>query len=249
MFHSKECAYKLLGVYHICREPRDVMNTPRDFVGIGYRVRGNSTFTYDRGSFFAGDGSTLFLPAGTAFRNKHDSPEELIIIHLQPFGSVPDDFFLYRDTALLEPMFRKLLDAWENGTYNGTMGILYEIFDALDTPDIRCPEVIEPGVALLRREFRDPKLTVAEAAKICFVSEVYFRRIYKQHFGISPLQDILKLRFDYAAGLLRSGYYTVEQVARQAGFSDVRYFRTAFTKHFGLTPTQYKRKVNNSRGA
>ena len=40
---SNACAYKLLGVYHIHRDPQDVMNKPRKFVGIGYRIRGNST--------------------------------------------------------------------------------------------------------------------------------------------------------------------------------------------------------------
>ena len=95
---------------------------------------------------------------------------------------------------------------------------------------------------MIQQQFRDPKLTVAQAAGACFISEVYFRRLYRQHFGTSPLQDILNLRFDYALVLLRSGYYSVEQVARQSGFSDVKYFRTAFTHHFGMTPTAYGKK-------
>lgn len=240
---SDACAYKLLGVYHIHRDPQDVMNKPRKFVGIGYRIRGNSTFSFDGGTLSAGDGSTLFLPAGVPFRNRHDDPEELVIVHLQPFGKVPKEFRLYPDTAGLEPLFRKLLDAWENSSYNHAMGVLYEIFDALSAPEAPCPEVIAPGVALLRRDFKNPKLTVAQAAKACYVSEVYFRRVYKQHFGVSPLQALLALRFDHAAGLLRSGYYTVEQTARQSGFSDVKYFRTAFTHHYGQTPSQFKKNA------
>lgn len=242
-YTSEDCAYKLLGVYHIHRAPRDVICESRKFVGIGYRIRGNSTFSFEKGTLFAGDGSTLFLPAGVPFRNKHEEPEELVIVHLQPFGKVPGQFLLYPDTAGLEPLFRKLLDAWENSGYNHAMGVLYEIFEALATPEAPCPEVIAPGVALLRRDFKNPKLTVAQAAKTCYVSEVYFRRIYKQHFGVSPLQALLALRFDHAAGLLRSGYYTVEQTARQSGFSDVKYFRTAFTRHYGLTPSQFKRNA------
>ena len=120
------------------------------------------------------------------------------------------------------------------------MALLYELFDALEEPQSNVPQVIAPGVVLLKQSFRDSKLTIAQAAKSCFVSEVYFRRIYHQHFGTSPLQALLSMRFDYATQLLRSGYYTVEQVAKQSGFSDVKYFRTAFTKHFGCTPTQYK---------
>lgn len=241
-YTSTDCAYKLLGVYHIHRRPGVVYNSPRDFVGIGHRISGNSTFIYHSGSLEAGSGSTLFLPTGVGFRSFRDTPEELVILHLQPFGKVPEDFQLYEDTAHLSPLFQKLFTLWEQGSYNQCMALLYELFSALETPGAQIPPVIAPGVELLQRNFRDPKLTVAQAAKICFVSEVYFRRIYRGHFGTSPLQDILTRRFEYAARLLRSGYYTVEQVAKQSGFSDVKYFRTAFTKRYGVTPSRYKEK-------
>ena len=184
----------------------------------------------------------MFLPANVAFRNQCDSPEELYIVHLLPLGQTPEDFQLYPDTRDLTPLFRKLYEAWQSGRYNLCMSLLYELFSALETPKVQLPPAIAPGVALLRQNFRDPELTVAAAAKACFVSEVYFRRVYRQHFGTSPLQDILQMRFDHATGLLRSGYYTVEQVARLSGFSDVKYFRTAFTRRFGITPTAYQKR-------
>lgn len=241
-YTGSSCAYQLLGVYHIYRSPRNKLNSPRKFVGIGHRVKGNSTFTFSDSTLFAGDGSTLFLPAATAFRNHCTEPEELYIVHLLPLGDTPSDFQLYPDTRELTPLFRKLYEIWQLGQYNRCMSVLYEIFNALEQPKNPVPEAIAPGVDLLTRNFRDPELTIAAAAKACFVSEVYFRRIYRQHFGTSPLQDILKMRFDHATGLLRSGYYTVEQVAKQSGFSDVKYFRTAFTKHYGTTPSRYKEK-------
>jgi len=234
------CAYQILGVYHVHRSARDVYNLPRDYVAIGFRIQGNSTFSYDGGTFHATGGSTLFLPKGVAFRNCRHAPEELVIVHLKPFGDTPGVFRLYRDTGSLEPLFRKLHTLWESGDYNRSMALLYEIFSLLEAPESQVPQAIAPGVMLLRREFKNPKLTVEQAAAACFISQVYFRKIYRQHFGISPLQGLLNLRFDYAAQLLRSGYYSVEQVARQAGFSDVKYFRTAFARRFGFTPTQYK---------
>ena len=223
-------------------------NLPRNFVGIGFRIRGGSTFSHGQKHFFAGTGSTLFLPADTAFRNCHSQPEELVIVHLLPLGATPADFQLYPATTHLEPLFRRLFSVWEGGDYNRSMALLYEIFAALEAPEEALPKAIAPGVKLLRREFKNPRLTIARAAEACFVSEVYFRRIYRQHFGTSPLQDVLQLRFDYTCQLLRSGYYTVEQAARQAGFSDVKYFRTAFTRRFGLTPTQYRAKETVQKG-
>ena len=242
LYTASDCAYRLLGVYHIHRNPRNTDNPPRKFVGIGHRVKGNGNFIVPEGTLFAGDGSTLFLPANVAFRNRCSEPEELYIVHLLPLGQTPGDFQLYPDTRELTPLFRKLYEAWQSGQYNHCMSLLYELFSALERPKDPLPPAIAPGVSLLRQNFRDPELTVAAAAKVCFVSEVYFRRVYHQHFGTSPLQDVLQMRFDHATGLLRSGYYTVEQVARLSGFSDVKYFRTAFTKRYGLSPAKWQKQ-------
>ena len=243
LYTDANCAYRLLGVYHIHRSPRNTENPPRKFVGIGHRIKGNGHFATPDGDLFAGDGSTLFLPANVAFRNQCRTPEELYIVHLLPLGETPTDFQLYPDTQAMTPLFRNLYETWQSGHYNRCMSLLYDLFSALETPTDTIPAAIRPGVELLRQNFRDPELTVSAAAKACFVSEVYFRRVYRQHFGRSPLQDVLQMRFDHAMGLLRSGYYTVEQVARLSGFSDVKYFRTAFTRRFGITPTAYQKRA------
>jgi AraC-like DNA-binding protein len=94
----------------------------------------------------------------------------------------------------------------------------------------------------LHSSFRDPDLSISRLAEVCSVSEVYFRRIYGERFGISPLKALLNLRFDYAKRLLRSGYYTISQTAELSGFTDVKYFRTAFKARYGITPTQYYKK-------
>lgn len=237
---DSECAYRLLGVYHIHRPPRSVANASRDFVAIGFRIKGTSEFKFDGGTLTASEQSAVFFPAGTSFRSENESAVELIAVHLKPLGKVSKSFCLYENAGETEPLFRKLLAKWESGDYNRCMAILYEIFSMLERPSEPIPQVLEPGVALMRRDFKNPAFTVAQAAKACFISEVYFRRVYRRHFGVSPLQDVLNLRFDYAAQLLRSGYYSVEEVAKQSGFTDVKYFRTAFTKHFGVSPSRYK---------
>ena len=163
---------------------------------------------------------------------------------MEAFGDPGNEIQFVRNAGELEPLFQKLLTTWESGDYNRSMGLLYQIFDELKRKekDPSVPVVIAPGVELLKKKFKDPQFSVAELAATCFVSEVYFRRVYRAHFGESPLQTVLNLRFDYACSLLRSGYYTQKQVAELSGFSEVKYFRTAFTKRYGLTPSAYAKK-------
>ena len=247
MFYDQPlCGFRLLNVFYIKREKRDKMSVGRTHSGLSYRMRGSAVFEFDGTSLAAGDGTVAYIPKGVDYRNRNSGQEELIAVHLEAYGEEHGTFEVEAGMEDLEPMFQELLKIWESGepsAYNRAMVQLYRIFEAIrqkkekDQPLL--PAVIAPGVDLMRRRFRDPGFTVAEMAEACFVSEVYFRRVYRAHFGESPLQTILELRFQYACNLLRSGYYTPKQVAELSGFSDVKYFRTAFKKRFGETATEY----------
>lgn len=241
-FETDGFAFQLLGVYHIHRKQRDVINRPRDHIAFSYRIQGSSTFYHNGEESAAASGSVVFLPDGLGFRNRNEGDEEILVVHMRALGNRPAHLEVYPDMQLLEPLFQQLFSCWETGNYNRCMCILYRIFEELQTSIAAArsvPAVIAPGVAMLREQFRQPGLSIAQAAEHCFVSEVYFRRIYRQHFGTSPLQDVLQLRFEHALRLLNSGYYTTEEAARLSGFNDVKYFRTAFKKRYGCSPLRW----------
>ena len=175
-------------------------------------------------------------------------PEELIVVHLQAFGELGRDVEAIKSAAYVEPLFRKLLATWESkdtAAYNRSVSVLYSIFEALQDANERTsaapPASIRAGVALLQERYRDPGLRIGDLAKACFVSEVYFRNVFRQHFGKSPKKMLDELRFRHACDLLTSEYYTQAEVARRSGFEDVKFFRTAFKKHMGITPGEYKK--------
>lgn len=238
--------FRISGIFFYERDRRDVTEMGRTHTAISYRVQGNSVFYTDGKDLAAETGSVTYIPPGVDYRHKTDTPEKVIILHLQSMGKVENQIQVVSHATELEPLFRLLLETWEQGggdSYNRCMALMYQIFGQLqqlqnrDTPAV--PASIQPGIEMLHRSFRDPHLTVAALAKACFVSEVYFRRVYRSCMGESPLQTILELRFRYARNLLRSGYYTPKQASELAGFSDVKYFRTAFKKRYGETPSDY----------
>lgn len=244
-YHTSKNGFRILNVYLVTREKRDKLTFARTYVGISYRIKGCTVFETGEKKLKAGTGSVSFIPKGVDYRNKTEGHEELIVLHLDMFGDEDLCFEVESGMDELEPLFKELLLIWEKGesSYNQSMIQLYRIFDAIrqkkeaESPVI--PSVIASGVALLQKEYRNPKLTVADLAAECYISEVYFRRVFRYHFGKSPLQAILDLRFQYACSLLDSGYYSTNQVAELSGFTDVKYFRTAFKKRFGKTPSNY----------
>ena len=245
MFYSDpKLSWRILDVFYVERKGREISEKDRVHTSLSYRLEGNSLFSTENGDYKAGSASVVYIPSGLDYRRVTRSSEKLIVLHLSCEGGGGDLIEIRNNAAALEPLFRKMHRVWESGDsffYNRCMSLLYQTFEELERNEAEglaaVPAVIEPGVEEMLQHFRDPHLTVAHLAKKSFVSEVYFRRLFHQHFGISPLQKILDLRFHHACRLLRAGYYSVEKSAHLSGFSDVNYFRTAFKKRFGISPT------------
>ncbi len=243
LYKSTKPAYELLGAYHVHRKPMSLSwDKNRKYAALSYRTKGSSTFCCDGQEFYVGDGDILYIPAGVDYRHENEA-EEIYVIHFQCHNESIQSICHLHGSSEVEQAFSKVVQLWqENKSYNRSMAAFYYLLELLEqqTDESRSvPPVIAPGVEMLRKEFRDPGLTVAQLAERCYISQVYFRKLYRQHFRISPLQAINNLRFEYAANLLRSGYYTPKQAADLSGFSDVKYFRTAFHKHFGCTPSEF----------
>ena len=248
-YNEKNASFRLIGVYHAVRGKGKAETAGRGFATLSYRIKGNARFFCGGKTWDAGSGSTVFLPDRTDFIRENGSEEEILALHLKCEGDFPREIGVENETEELEALFRRMLEIWQEGSptaYNRCMSLLYTIFETLQKlkqKDLaELPGTIAPGVKMIRERFRDPAFTVAEAARASFVSEVYFRRVYREFFGTSPLKGLLKMRFETAYGLLRSGYYSVEETARLSGFADPKYFRTAFSKYYGKTPAAVLRE-------
>lgn len=243
-YQDREGAFRILGVFYVERARREIFEHDRRHTALSYRITGSSVFEDGEGRKEAHDGAVTYIPAGCDYHHFNRDHERILILHLEQYGEADKVLQVLPNASFTEPLFRDLLATWVaggEGAYPRCMSILYSIFELLcerrPQESAPPPRVIAPGVAALRENFRNPHITVKELAELCFVSEVYFRRIFRAHFSCSPLQMLLELRFDYATQLLSSGYYTPKQVATLSGFSDVKYFRTAYKKRFGHTPT------------
>ncbi len=254
MLDNTRRGFSIIGVYHTRRDARSNTSRNRTHTAVAYRLKGQSRFECGGETILADAGSMIYIPAGVDYTIDR-SAEELIVVHLQCYSETSKQLEVLKKCTELEELFIRLYTEWESCDpsvrHNRCMSILYSIFEnaqkAIQKKVAAVPTVIRPGVERLHAEYRDSALTVSELAAACHVSEVYFRRLYKAHFGVSPLETILDLRFDYAKSLLRSGYYSTKVVAAMAGFSDVKYFRTAFTRRVGITPGKYRKCENLSK--
>lgn len=84
---------------------------------------------------------------------------------------------------------------------------------------------------------------IAVVARHCNLSVYHFFRSFKQAFGVSPYQYMLRLRLNYALCLLNTNTMSVTDIAGRCGFPDVFTFSKAFKRQFDLSPNYYMRST------
>lgn len=87
------------------------------------------------------------------------------------------------------------------------------------------------------------KISVADAASICAMSESQFMKLFKRATGSTFVQYLTRLRLTQAVRLLRDTDLSIGEIAAQVGFSDQSYFDRKFKDHFHATPIESRRNA------
>ena len=98
--------------------------------------------------------------------------------------------------------------------------------------------VIEKIVNYIDGHYRDD-LTNAALANRCGISEVYFRKLFTQITGISPITYLHKIRTAKAAELLQNKELSLSEIAEAVGYSNLYHFSTMFKRYMGMPPSKY----------
>ena len=88
---------------------------------------------------------------------------------------------------------------------------------------------IRDAVDYLRNHYTKSDLTVGEAATKSFISEVYFRKLFRSAFGVSPQACVIRL----------TGDYPLKEVALLCGYRDYKHFSAEFRRATGRSPSEY----------
>lgn len=78
-----------------------------------------------------------------------------------------------------------------------------------------------------------------DLAEICQISTVYFRKLFFEIYGVSPMTYIHNLRIRRAKEMLRSDYSSITDIAFTLGYNSIYEFSKDFKKHTGVSPSKY----------
>ena len=92
----------------------------------------------------------------------------------------------------------------------------------------------------------DKRITLNGLAKLAAANPNYLCRIFKEKYGIAPIQYLNNLRLKKAKELLAFSELNVTQIADILGFRTIHYFSRFFKDIENMSPLEYRGKMNNT---
>jgi AraC-like DNA-binding protein len=123
--------------------------------------------------------------------------------------------------------------------------VLFSVIRAVDREEQkkRVPHVfgIEKTARLIE-QYPERSFTVGELAERASLSEPYYRKLFKQVTGYTPVQYQHWIKVNRAKDLLLSGECNVSEAAFQLGFDNVYYFSRLFKRVARINPSEYLKR-------
>lgn len=84
------------------------------------------------------------------------------------------------------------------------------------------------------------RANITDIAKMIGIDRSYLHSVFRKNFNISPQEYLIQCRLEFAARLLQSSTFTIQQIAHEAGYEDPLQFSKIFKKHYGVSPRAYR---------
>ncbi len=100
---------------------------------------------------------------------------------------------------------------------------------------------IQPAADYIIAHYTEP-LTNDLLAKQTGLSTVYFRKLFTEQYGVSPMLYVQQMRIKKAQELLTTDHTSIESISQMLGYSSIYDFSRSFKKHTGLAPSVYAKQ-------
>ncbi len=88
-------------------------------------------------------------------------------------------------------------------------------------------------------------ISIEHLTKYSGLNRMSLNRLFKTHYGISPLQYFIGLKIELAKKYLREDNYNISQISELLGYSSIHYFSLQFKKITGMSPSEYSASIKS----
>lgn len=225
------------------------------FVDLTYVIGGKSVYNIGDQEYTVRKGDLICIPKNT-YRAAFTDPQNYIECY-------STNLFLRdmygQDTSLPLPVishigtipelvthFHELHSEWLQRDFGYMMKvrsilcfILYEVLniELNENHDNQSDPRIKNSIIYLSQHYCET-ITIETMSDMFHLHPVYYGNLFCKAMGMTFKQYLTKLRLNNAENMLKSGEYTVGEVALICGYSDIFYFSRLFKKNRGISPSK-----------
>lgn len=86
-------------------------------------------------------------------------------------------------------------------------------------------------------------MTIERLMKYSGLNRMSVNRLFKNNYGVSPIQYFIYLKIELAKKYIREDNYNISQIAELLGYSSIHYFSLQFKKTTGMSPSEYSTSI------
>lgn len=226
----------------------------RKYQGLVFVLTGELTLTLDKKTICARAGSILLLQQGDSYQLEntfHSDTEYIVISYLaKPEKTVltllPERHFITAYPQRYWDLFAAVVDlnaAYTVCTQTRLRANVQEILCCIIQEYARknsAPEgsYAESAMLFMEQNFPLPINCELIASEVG-ISPSHLRALFKKEYGTSLVSALNAIRIRHAKNMLKSGVFTLREVAEGCGFQNEYYFSRVFKELTGISPGKY----------
>lgn len=90
-------------------------------------------------------------------------------------------------------------------------------------------------------------IRIEDICKQIHLSPYYFIRMFKDRTGQTPYEFLLSVRMEKAESMLKSGSYSIGEVAKLSGYINATHFSRTFKRVNGVPPSLYRKNYSTGK--
>jgi len=216
-----------------------------DGISIVYTNKEGKTLT-------AHSGEVVYSPEGSEYRaslfNFRDEKAHTVGINFRLCDERGEKCVLSEDLAVyrlsdprLSALFHRVATQENSASALKKRISVLEILSALTEKNgaSSCSKIRQAAERLSEHPEENP--SVASLAKECGMSQVYFSKLFRKDFGVTPATYRNRLRLERAASYLEYGQISVQEISDTLGYGTASHFIKSFRECYGVSPAKYRK--------
>lgn len=242
-------------------------NVKNLYCKIYYIIDGECEIIIDGKSYIGKKGDFFFIPDGTchSYHLINDKRVEKYYFHfyLEVNGHKVNDLIdlpYYTHIGINDEIMeicKSILKSAQNKSLGSGLALksnllmlfsfyvtMYEITPVVDIPETSNQlDKVERYI----NSHLGSNLSLVQLASIASIHPNYLCRLFKAHYGISPMHYVFEKRMDYSRYLLLYTQTSISDIATMVGYNDISHFSKEFKKYSMFSPKSFRARTHATR--